>query len=139
DVKQRGSNITSERLRIDFSFPRKMTPEEVKQVEDLVNQKIKDALPMVRKEMPKEEAEKLGAQMEFGVKYGDMVSVYFVGPSTSSGQSKMEEPFSIEFCGGPHVSNTGDLAQLGGKAAKFKIMKEEASSAGVRRIKAVLG
>jgi len=143
DVKQRGSNITSERLRIDFSFGRKMTPEEVKQVENLVNKKIEEKLPVVRKEMSKGEAEKLGAQMEFGVKYGDMVSVYFVGEPVLrqgyAGQSKMEEPFSIEFCGGPHVSNTGDLAQLGGKAAKFKIMKEEASSAGVRRIKAVLG
>jgi alanyl-tRNA synthetase len=127
EVKQRGSNITSERLRIDFSFDRKMTPEELKAAEDIVNEMIAKELPVVRTVMPKAEAEKLGAQMEFGVKYPDMVSVYSVGP--------LESAFSIEFCGGPHVENT---AKLGEGSKRFKIIKEEASSAGVRRIKAVL-
>lgn len=123
-VVQRGSNITEERLRIDFAFDRKMTDEEKKKVEDLVNEKIEAGLPVTRVEMPKAEAEKMGAQMEFGAKYGDMVSVYFVG--TPDGTA-----FSKEFCGGPHVSNTKEIG-------KFKIQKEEASSQGVRRIKGVL-
>jgi alanyl-tRNA synthetase len=123
-VVQRGSNITEERLRIDFAFDRKMTDEEKKKVEEIVNQKIQEALPVCKKEMPKEEAQNLGAQMEFGAKYGDMVSVYFIGTPDQSA-------FSKEFCGGPHVNNTSELG-------KFKIQKEEASSAGVRRIKAVL-
>ena len=123
-VVQRGSNITEERLRIDFAFDRKMTDEEKKKVEDIVNQKISESLPVCKKEMPKEEAQSLGAQMEFGAKYGDVVSVYFIG-------SADETAFSKEFCGGPHVNNTNELG-------KFKIQKEEASSQGVRRIKAVL-
>lgn len=123
-IKQRGSNITEERLRMDFSFDRKVTPEELQKVEDLVNEKIKAELPVVRKEMAREEAEKLGAQMEFGAKYPDMVSVYMIG-----GESI--DAFSKEFCGGPHVSNTSEIGM-------FKIQKEEASSAGVRRIKAVV-
>lgn len=123
-VKQKGSNITSERLRIDFSHPQKMTPEEIKQVEDMVNWKIKEKLNMVRREMSKEEAEKIGAEMEFGAKYGELVSVYFV-------EEKDGAPFSKEFCGGHHVKNTGELGH-------FKITKEEAVSAGIRRIKAVL-
>lgn len=127
EVHQRGSNITSERLRIDFSFDRKMTDEEKKKVEDIVNEKIDEAIPVVRTVMPKAEAEKLGAEHEFGATYPDTVSVYSVGP--------LESAFSIEFCGGPHVSNTKELSK-GGK--RFKILKEEASSAGVRRIKAVL-
>jgi alanyl-tRNA synthetase len=127
DVHQRGSNITSERLRIDFSYGQKMTPEQIKQVEDIVNQKISEAIPVVRTDMKKEEAEKLGAEHEFGATYPDMVSVYSVGPVGSA--------FSVEFCGGPHVQNTSELGE-GGK--KFKILKEEASSAGIRRIKAVL-
>lgn len=130
EVKQRGSNITHERLRLDFAFGRKLTDEEKKKVEDLVNEKIKEGLNVVRKEMPKAEAEKLGAEMEFGAKYGDMVSVYFIGPLTSLGTT--EKAFSVEFCGGPHVSNTSELGY-------FKIQKEEAVSAGTRRIKAVLG
>ncbi len=124
DVHQRGSNITSERLRIDFSYGQKMTPEQIKQVEDIVNEKIKEALPVVRTDMKKEEAEKLGAEHEFGATYPDTVSVYSVG--------LLDSAFSIEFCGGPHVSNTNELI------GKFRIVKEEASSAGIRRIKAVL-
>ena len=123
-VKQRGSNITAERLRIDFSFDRKMTDEEKKEVEDRVNSWIDAGLDVVRRDMSKEEAINLGAEMEFGAKYGDMVSVYFI-------EDKNGTPISKEFCGGPHVKNTSELG-------KFKIKKEEASSAGVRRIKAVL-
>lgn len=127
DVHQRGSNITSERLRIDFSYGQKMTPEQIAEVQKIVNEKIAEAIPVVRTTMPKEEAEKLGAEHEFGATYPDMVSVYSVGP--------LDSAFSIEFCGGPHVENTSELG-LGGR--HFKIIKEEASSAGVRRIKAVL-
>ncbi len=126
EVKQRGSNITQERLRIDFSYGQKMTEEQKKEVERIVNEKIKEDLPVVRTEMDKEEAEKLGAEHEFGAKYPDRVSVYSVGP--------LESAFSIEFCGGPHVGHTGELAESG----TFRIQKEEAVSAGVRRIKAVL-
>ena len=127
DVHQRGSNITSERLRIDFSYGAKMTPEEIVRVEEIVNQKIAEELPVIRTVMPKEEAEKLSAEHEFGVNYPDQVSVYSVG--------SLDHAFSIEFCGGPHVENTRELGE-GGK--KFKVLKEEASSAGIRRIKAVL-
>lgn len=122
-VKQRGSNITEERLRIDFSFDRKMTDEEKSEVEKLVNEAIEKDYTVVKREMPKSEAEKIGAEMEFGAKYEDIVSVYFV--------EKGDDVFSKEFCGGPHVEHTGILG-------KFKIQKEEASSAGVRRIKAIL-
>ena len=124
EVKQRGSNITEERLRIDFSFDRKMTDEEKKKVEEIVNKRISEGLTVVRREMPRAEAEKLGAEMEFGVKYPDTVSVYFIEDSAGHAVSK-------EFCGGPHVSNTTELGH-------FKLQKEEASSQGVRRIKAVL-
>ncbi len=123
-VHQKGSNITEDRLRLDFSFDRKMTPEEKEQVEAIVNKKIKEDLNVVHKEMPKAEAEKLGAEMEFGAKYGEMVSVYII-------EEKDGTMFSKEFCGGPHVSHTGELGH-------FKIQKEEASSQGVRRIKALL-
>jgi len=128
EIKQKGSNINDERLRIDFTFDRKLTGEEKKKVENLVNEKIKAGLSVIRREMPLIEAQKIGAQMEFGAKYPDTVSVYFIGgdPSTGSGRA-----FSAEFCGGPHVKNTGELGH-------FKIIKEEASSAGIRRIKAVL-
>lgn len=124
DIHQRGSNITGERLRIDFGFDRKLTDEEKQAVEDLVNQKIQSGLNVVRREMPLAEAEQLGAEMEFGTKYPDTVSVYFVEDADGN-------VFSKEFCGGPHVANTSELGT-------FKIKKEEASSAGVRRIKAVL-
>ncbi len=135
DVHQRGSNITSERLRIDFSYGQKMTPEQKTEVEKIVNEKIVEGIPVIRTDMKKEEAEKLGAEHEFGATYPDMVSVYSVGP--------LDKAFSIEFCGGPHVENTADLGRVrdpdgSHRKAEFKILKEEASSAGVRRIKAVL-
>jgi len=123
-VKQRGSNINSERLRIDFSFDRKITDEEKKKLEEMVNEKIAQGLEVIKKEMPIEEAQKIGAEMEFGVKYGNTVSVYFI-------EGKNGDAASKEFCGGPHVINTSELG-------KFKIIKEEASSQGVRRIKATL-
>lgn len=124
-VKQKGSNITEERLRIDFSFDRKMADEEKSQVETLVNEWIAADYDVVMKEMSKEEAEQIGAEMEFGAKYGDRVSVYFIQDKDGN------QVISKEFCGGPHVAHTGELGT-------FKIQKEEASSAGVRRIKAVL-
>ena len=118
DVHQRGSNITSERLRIDFSYGQKMTDEQKKEVEKIVNEQIQKAIRVEKKIMSKKEADKLGAEHEFGAKYPDTVSVYIIGSS-------------IEFCGGPHAANTGELG-------RFKIVKEEASSSGVRRIKAAL-
>lgn len=124
EVKQRGSNITPERLRIDFSFGRKLTDEEKQKVEDIVNSKIDEGLDVVRKEMLLKEAEKISAEMEFGQKYPDTVSVYFI-------QDKDGNVFSKEFCGGPHVENTKELG-------RFVIKSEKASSLGVRRIKAVL-
>lgn len=119
DIRQRGSNITPERLRFDFNFDRKLTSEEVKKVEEEVNRIIKLSIPVVRKEMTREEAENIGAEKEFGHKYPERVSVYFVGD------------YSKEFCGGPHVTNTKEIG-------KFKILKEESSAAGIRRIKAVV-
>lgn len=116
-VGQRGSNVTRERLRLDFSFDRKLTPEELKKVEVIVNEKIRADLPVVRQEMPKDEALKSGALAEFGQKYGETVSVFTIGD------------FSKELCGGPHVKKTGQLG-------RFEILKDEASSQGVRRIKA---
>lgn len=124
DIKQKGSNITEERLRMDFVCDHKLTDEEKKKVEDWVNEQIRAGFDVVRKEMPIAEAEKIGAEMEFGTKYPEMVSVYFV-------LDKDGNPISKEFCGGPHVLNTRELGH-------FKIQKEEASSAGVRRIKAIL-
>lgn len=128
-IKQRGSNITVERLRMDFNFGRKVTPEELKKIEDLVNQKIIENVAVTRVEMPRDKAETTGAQMEFGHKYPDKVSVYFVGlkdgklPETA----KIGDYISAEFCGGPHVSFTGELGH-------FTIDKEESASAGIRRI-----
>ena len=127
-IMQKGSNINAERLRFDFGFGRKITDEEKQKVETLVNQKISENLPVTKVVMKKEEAEKTGAVHNFGDKYGDEVSIYIIGPSPSNPSGS---PFSREFCGGPHVSNTSELG-------KFKITKEEAVSAGVRRIKAVL-
>ena len=118
-VHQKGSNITAERMRFDFSHDAKMTDEEKQKVEDLVNEYIKMAIPVERLEMKKEDALKLGAEAMFLEKYADIVSVYKIGD------------VSIELCGGPHVKNTSELGT-------FKIKKEESSSAGVRRIKAVL-
>jgi len=134
-VKQRGSNITQERLRIDFSYGAKMTPAQIAEVEKIVNETIQEELPVIRSTLPKEEAEKLGAEHEFGAKYPDMVSVYSVGPkSATQDDPQFDKAFSIEFCGGPHVSNTREI----GEGGTFKIQKEEAVAAGIRRIKAVL-
>ena len=119
EVKQRGSNITPERLRFDFSFDRKLTQEEIKKIEDLINKKISESLEVARKEMPLKKAFESGAQGEFGAKYPEKVSVYTI------------VDFSKEICTGPHVKNTKELG-------KFKIIKEESSSAGVRRIKGIL-
>ena len=120
EVAQKGSNITPERLRFDFSFGRKMTDEEKKEVERLVNEYIQAAAPITCEEMTVAEAKAQGAIGLFESKYGERVKVYTMGE------------FSKEICGGPHASNTGDLKS-------FKIKKEEASSAGVRRIKATIG
>ena len=131
-VKQRGSNITSERLRIDFSYGAKMTKEQIAAVEKVVNEKIAEALPVMRSTLPRDEAEVLGAEHEFGAKYPDMVSVYSIGPRGGNEvKPQYERAFSIEFCGGPHVGNTSELGT-------FKVQKEEAVAAGIRRIKAVL-
>ena len=118
-VKQSGSNITEERLRFDFTHPAKMTPEEIEKVENLVNEQIERDLKVTCEEMPYEEAKASGAIGLFTDKYGDRVKVYTIGD------------FSKEICGGPHVEHTGNMG-------KFKIKKEESSSSGIRRIKAVL-
>ena len=118
-VFQKGSNITPERLRFDFSFERKMTPEEIKAVEDIVNQAIKADVEVICEEMPVEKAREQGAIGVFGNKYGENVKVYTI------------EGYSKEICGGPHAQRTSELGS-------FKIKKEESSSAGVRRIKAVI-
>ncbi len=134
-VKQRGSNITSERLRIDFSHGEKMTPEQKAEVERIVNEQIKMHLPMTRSTLPKVDAEKLGAQHEFGAKYPEIVTVYSLGPvGATVDDPQFDKAFSIEFCGGPHVTNTSEIEEGG----VFKIQKEEAVAAGIRRIKAVL-
>jgi len=122
-VFQKGSNITPERLRFDFSHNEKMTPEEIKRVEQIVNEKIKDSLPISFQEVPLEDARNKGALGLFGDKYGETVTLYQIGNG--------DERYSLEICGGPHVENTNTLGT-------FKIQKEEASSAGIRRIKAVL-
>ena len=119
NATQKGSNITTERLRFDFSHPEKMTKEQIQQVEDIVNEQIKRDLPVTCEEMSLEDAKNSGAMGLFENKYGDKVKVYTIGD------------FSKEICGGPHVTHTGELGH-------FKIKKEESSSAGVRRIKAVL-
>lgn len=116
-IVQKGSNVTSERLRLDFNYDRKLTDDELKKVEDIVNDQIAADLPVVKQEMSKDEALQSGALAEFGQKYGDTVSVYTIGD------------FSKELCGGPHIEKTGLLG-------RFEILKEEASSQGVRRIKA---
>ena len=118
-VSQKGSNITPERLRFDFAHSEKMTPEQITKVEDLVNEAIRADMPVVCEELPVEEARITGALGVFDAKYGDTVKVYTAGE------------FSKEICGGPHATRTGELGH-------FRIQKEEASSAGVRRIKAVL-
>ena len=139
-VEQKGSNITPERLRFDFSFDRKMTDEEKKKVEDIINGRIKEALPVIREEVSMDEARARGAIGLFGDKYGDVVSIYRIGEGKNRGDINL---FSMEFCGGPHVKNTRDLSVTKGPDGilledVFRIVKEEAVSAGVRRIKAVL-
>ena len=126
-VEQRGSNITTERLRFDFNHHQKVTAEQLAEVEEIVNKVIDDQLPVKWVEMPTKEALTSGARGHFGEKYGDTSKVYIIGPE--------ENPYSLELCGGPHVENTGKLGE-GGK--RFKIIKEQSSSAGIRRIKAVL-
>ncbi|MBS3072792.1 alanine--tRNA ligase [Candidatus Pacearchaeota archaeon] len=116
-IKQKGSNINPERLRFDFNFPRKLTEEELKNIEDLVNKKIKEELEVKREEMPLKKAIESGAQSEFGAKYPEIVSVYTI------------DKFSKEICTGPHVKNTKEIGH-------FKIIKEESVAAGIRRIKA---
>ena len=118
-VHQRGSNITAERMRFDFSHDSKLTDDEKKKIEDLVNKWIEQAIPVERLEMKKDDAIKMGAEAMFIEKYGDIVTVYKIGD------------VSLELCGGPHVNNTNELGH-------FKIKKEESSSSGVRRIKAIL-
>ena len=119
-ANQKGSNITAERLRFDFTWPEKMTDEQIKATEDLVNQWIQAAIPVTKKMTTVEEAKAEGAMALFGSKYGDQVSLYSIGD------------ISKEICCGPHVENTSELGS-------FKIQKEQSSSAGVRRIKAVIG
>ncbi len=127
-VIQRGSNVTAERTRFDFSHPEKVTRQQLDAVERIVNEQISKDLKVEWKEYPTAEAFKMGAKGAFGDKYGDTVKVYAM--------SEANQPaFSIEICGGPHVEHTGVLAE-GGK--RFKIAKEEASSAGIRRVKGVL-
>jgi alanyl-tRNA synthetase len=161
DANQKGSNITAERLRFDFTHNAKMTPEEIKKTEDLVNSWIEAKIPVTREEVTQEEAIARGATHLFGEKYGDIVSIYTIGyvedekkvsnvgdkalsssapkgetfSKSSKNKKENKNIISIEFCGGPHVENTRQIGE-GGK--KFKIVKEEAVSAGVRRIKAVV-
>ncbi len=133
-VLQKGANITPERLRLDFSHPEKMTPDQIKQVEDLVNEAIKSDFKVICEELTLEEAKKRGAMGVFDSKYGEKVKVYTVchlGEGHSLSPESLKSAFSQEICGGPHVENTQILGH-------FSIVKEEASSAGVRRIKAIL-
>lgn len=128
EIIQKGSNITVERMRFDFNWPEKLNENQIKAVEDLVNSKIQEKLPVVMVEMSKEEAKKIVTTLSFDLsKYDDVVKVYKIGQSNDISK----DLFSVEFCGGPHVTNTSELGQ-------FKIIKEEAVSLGVRRIKAVL-
>ncbi|MDE1970366.1 MAG: alanine--tRNA ligase [Patescibacteria group bacterium] len=124
EVGQKGSDITTERTRFDFTFPRKLTKEEIQSVENLVNKYIKMDLPVQYKELPKEEAVKTGALYFFKEKYPEVVKVYYAGHS-------LEDAVSKEFCGGPHVAHTREVGV-------FKIAKEEAVAAGVRRIRGVI-
>ncbi len=121
-VHQTGSHITDERLRFDFSHNQKVTTEEIEQIERIVNQKIKQGLSVNKKIMPKAEADEIGAIGLFNEKYGDLVTVYYIGPS-----AKIEEAYSKEFCGGPHATNTGKLGHFG-------IIKEESAGSATRRI-----
>ncbi len=125
DVKQKGSNINAVRVIVDFRFPRKLTSEEIKKVEGLVNDKIKQGLEVTREEVPLQDAIKSGAQAEFGAKYPEMVSVYTVW------EKGKKNWFSREICTGPHVENTKEIGS-------FKIVKEESVAAGIRRIKGIV-
>lgn len=129
NVAQKGCNINEERIRFDFSWDIKVNPEQLKQIEDIVNEQIDKDLKVSFAEYSLDAARAMGAYGEFGDKYGDNVKVYKM---IADGD---EKPFSLEICGGPHVEHTGELAE-GGK--RFKITKEESSSAGVRRVKAIL-
>lgn len=124
EVEQRGSDVNAERTRFDFTFPRKMTLEEIRQVEDLINDVIKKDLPVHKVELPLEEAKKTGALHFFKAKYPEIVKVYYVG-------NTLHDAFSKEFCNGPHVEHTGEIRGV-------VIKKEEAVSAGIRRIRAEL-
>jgi alanyl-tRNA synthetase len=126
-VIQRGSNITEERLRFDFSHDEKLSADQIAQVEGIVNAQIQKDLPVFWKEYPTKQALEMGALGAFGDRYGETVKIYQMGEG--------DDRFSFEICGGPHVDHTGQLAEDG---KRFKIIKEEASSAGVRRVKAVL-
>lgn len=135
-VFQKGSNITAERLRFDFSFDRKMTDEEIKQIEALINQKIKDDLKVDHMIIPLDEAKKMNAIGLFDEKYAEKVSIYGVGSDFELDKGAKDQRerggyYSLEFCGGPHVEHTGVIG-------KVKIVKEEAISAGIRRIRATL-
>jgi len=123
EISQRGSDITTQRTRYDFTFSRKITPEELQKLEDMVNEAVKKDYPVTIKEMPLEEAKKSGALFFYKGRYPDVVRVYTVG--------KENNIFSRELCGGPHVKHTGEIG-------KFRILKEESSSAGIRRIRAVV-
>ncbi len=152
DVEQKGANITEQRLRFDFNWPEKLNDEQIKKVEDLVNSAIDQKLDVKMEEMSLEDAKKYGAHGTFLDRYGDKVKVYTIGPSTDARdklsrdvipaeagipayrtgrQDRNQAFFSKEICGGPHVKNTSELGH-------FKIIKEESSSSGIRRIKAVL-
>ena len=131
DIVQKGSNITAERMRFDFNWPEKVPADKLKEIEDLVNKKINEKIPVEMMELPKEEAVKIVKNLSFDLsKYGDIVKVYKIGD------------FSAEFCGGPHVKNTAELDFSSRAEARdrgpFKIQKEEAVAQGIRRIKAVL-
>lgn len=141
-IKQRGSNITAERLRMDFNFSRKLSEQEIKDVEEMVNSKIHEGLNVNRVELDIKDAEQIpNVQKEFGIKYPEKVTVYVIAQDSefaNSSEFKIEDYkniFSAEFCGGPHVSNTSEILQ--GKT-RFKIIKEESSGNGIRRIKASL-
>ena len=125
EVKQMGSDITEERTRFDFTFGRKLTPEEIKKIENIVNEKIKLDLPVCAQKMPKEKALKLEARAFFKEKYPDVVNVYSVG------DPDLSKAYSKEFCDGPHVKSAGEIGN-------FKIIKEESSSSGIRRIRATI-
>ena len=119
-VHQRGSNITDERLRFDFSHDARLTDEQLARVQEIVNRAVDEDIPVVGEAMPRDQADRLGAEREFGHRYPDVVSVYTIGE------------LSKEFCGGPHVPSTGAVG-------RFRILKQESSGAGVRRIRATVG